>query len=156
MATYRQFEDLPVWKKAKELGIAVYSLTKTGSFSKDYGFVDQIRRASVSISSNIAEGFERGAKTELIQFLYIAKGSCGEVRSQLTIAKELGYIDVDTYAKNYSLCMETSRQINGLIEYIKNSKIQGQKFYTPQDKSYAEFMKRLKGYTKHLPQNPNL
>jgi four helix bundle protein len=118
----------------------VYSSTKTGSFSKDYGFADQIRRAAISVSSNIAEGFERGTKTELIQFLYIAKGSCGEVRSQPAIARELGYIDETDYSKGYSLCMETSRQINGLIEYMKSSKIQGQKFYDPQDKSYAEFM----------------
>jgi len=148
MATYKQFEDLPVWKKAKELGVNIYSLTRGNPFAGDYGFADQIRRATISVSSNIAEGFERGSKTELIQFLYVAKGSCGEVRSQLAIAKELGYIDSESYAKNYSLCTETSRQISGLIEYLKGSKIQGQKFYTPPDKGYIDFTKRLQQYYK--------
>lgn len=75
------FEDLKVWQKARELANLIYSVTRQETCSRDFGLVDQIRRAAVSVISNIAEGFERGSYTEFIQFLYIAKGSCGEVRA---------------------------------------------------------------------------
>lgn len=80
------FEDLNVYKRARELTNRIYEVTKQNSFSKDYRLVDQIRRASISIMSNVAEGFERGTNKEFIQFLYISKGSSGEIRAQLTIA----------------------------------------------------------------------
>lgn len=83
MALYEKFEDLPIWKQAKELAVRIYRVTKEEKFRRNYSLVDQIRRASISVSSNIAEGFERGSKLEFIQFLYIAKGSLGEVRRQL-------------------------------------------------------------------------
>lgn len=111
--------------------------------------VDQIRRAAVSVSSNIAEGYERGTKAELIQFLYVAKGSCGEVRSQLAIAKDIGYIANESFVKHYELCLDTSRQINGLIEYMKDVKMKGQKFQTTQDKSREAFLKLLAQYNKY-------
>ncbi|MDP2842635.1 MAG: four helix bundle protein [Acetobacterium sp.] len=87
------FEDLEVWKTARELTNRIYGITADGSFSKDYGLRDQIRRAAVSVMSNIAEGYERGGNQELIQFLSIAKGSSGEVRSQLYVAMDQEYID---------------------------------------------------------------
>lgn len=93
MAVYKKFEDLPVWKSSRELTTKIYKLTKNEEFRKDFGLVDQIRRSSISVSSNIAEGFERGSKKEFIQFLYRAKGSSGELRSQLYTASDLGYID---------------------------------------------------------------
>lgn len=111
--------------------------------------VDQIRRAAVSVSSNIAEGYERGTKAELIQFLYVARGSCGEVRSQLAIAQEVSYIAKESLEKHYELCIATSRQISGLIEYIKDVKMKGQKFQTPQDKSREAFLKLLAQYSKY-------
>ena len=83
----RTFEELHMYQRARELTNAIYGHTRCGPFAQDRGLSDQIRRASVSIMSNIAEGFERGASTEFIQFLYIAKGSCGEVRAQLQIAR---------------------------------------------------------------------
>jgi four helix bundle protein len=82
----RKFEDLESWKKARELTNAVHGATATGSFARDFGLKDQIRRASISILSNIAEGFERGGDREFLQFLAMAKGSCGEVRAQLYVA----------------------------------------------------------------------
>jgi four helix bundle protein len=93
MPVYKNFEDLPVWKLAKDLAVKIYQTTKNQKFRRDYSLVDQIRRASISVSSNIAEGFERGSRKELIQFLYIAKGSLGEVRSQLQVSSGLGYIN---------------------------------------------------------------
>src|SRR4030042_2477670 len=87
------FEDLEVWKTARELTNRIYGITANGSFSKDYGLRDQIRRAAVSVMSNIAEGYERGGNQELIQFLSVAKGSSGEARSQLYIAMDQAYLD---------------------------------------------------------------
>ena len=81
----RYFEDLEVWKEARRLTNEVYATTRDTGFSKDFGLRDQIRRAAVSVMSNVAEGFERGGNQEFVQFLYIAKGSCGEVRSQLYV-----------------------------------------------------------------------
>jgi len=128
MATYNSFEDLPVWQNARELASLVYKTSAEGKLSKDYGLRNQIQKAVVSVSSNIAEGFERGSKREFIQFLYIAKGSCGELRSQMYIAKDLGYLsnsDSDTLIKSAS---NTSKQINGFIKYLKASRFTGHKF----------------------------
>ncbi|HCO94532.1 MAG TPA: four helix bundle protein [Phycisphaerales bacterium] len=130
MATYNSFEDLPVWKTAKELSILAYKTTAEGKLRKDYGLKDQIQRAAVSVSSNITEGFERGSKREFIQFLYIAKGSCGELRSQLYIAKDLGYLDNGVSDNLIKSAYNTSKQISGFIKYLKNSQFPGDKFKT--------------------------
>jgi len=90
--TVKNFEDLDVWKLARELTIKIYSETKHGPFSKDFGLRDQIKRSAVSVMSNIAEGFERGGNKEFHNFLSIAKGSCGEVRCQLYIAVDQNYL----------------------------------------------------------------
>ena len=92
MAKVEHFEDLEVWRLARKLTGKIYSLSRAGTFAKDFGFRDQICRAAVSIVSNIAEGFERRANTQFVQFLAIANGSTGEVRAQLYIALDLGYI----------------------------------------------------------------
>ena len=102
----RKFEDLNVYKEARMLTNKVYEITRRSGFSKDYGLVDQIRRASVSVMSNIAEGFERGSNTEFIQFLYIAKGSCGEVRSQLSIAYDQKYVGEDDCKNLVERCIQ--------------------------------------------------
>ena len=119
MAVYEKFEDLPVWKLAKDLTVKIYQLTKEQKFRRDYGLVDQIRRASISISSNIAEGFERGSKKEFIQFLYIAKGSLGEVRSQLQICFELGYVNKENLNMLLSQTYDLSNQLGAFISSIK-------------------------------------
>ncbi len=128
MATYNSFEDLPVWQKARELGVSIYKATAEGKLSKDYGLKDQIQRAAVSVSSNIAEGFERGSKREFIQFLYIAKSSCGELRSQLYIAKDLGYLENDYSETLINSAYNTSKQISGFIKYLKNTPFTGEKY----------------------------
>ncbi len=124
------FEDLNVYQQARNLTNKIYEITRQGSFSKDYGLVDQIRRASVSIMSNIAEGFERGTNTEFIQFLYIAKGSCGEVRAQLMIALDQKYIDENTYQSLVDHCRRISGMISNLITYLKGSKFKRQPMKT--------------------------
>jgi four helix bundle protein len=91
----RTFEELEIWKTARRLAQEVYALSKNPQFSKDYGLRNQ-RRASVSIMSNVAEGFERGGNQEFTQYLYVAKASCGEVRSQLYVALDQEYVDQKT------------------------------------------------------------
>lgn len=110
-----KFEDIIAWQKAKELTIQIYSLFEA---SKDFGFKDQIQRASVSIMNNIAEGFERKSNKEFKQFLYIAKGSCGEVRSMLIIAHELKKINTSDYEALLSLSAEISKILFGLINKL--------------------------------------
>ncbi|HRG59024.1 MAG TPA: four helix bundle protein [Bacteroidia bacterium] len=117
MKIYR-FEDIDAWKKAKELSVLVY---KHFESSKDFGFRDQVLRASVSVMNNIAEGFERKGSKEFTFFLYVAKGSCGEVRSMLILAKELKKISEVDYELLYKLAEEISKMISGLIKSI-NSK----------------------------------
>jgi len=128
MATYNSFEDLPVWQNARELASLVYTTSAEGKLNKDYGLRNQIQKAVVSVSSNIAEGFERGSKREFIQFLYIAKGSCGELRSQLYIAKDLGYLSNSTSETLIKSASNASKQIYGFIKYLKTSRFAGHKF----------------------------
>ena len=101
MATIEQFEDIEAWKKGRELRRAIYHCSRLGAFGKDFALRDQIRRASVSITSNIAEAFERGGNKEFIQFLANAKGSCGELRDQLYAALDERYVSADEFK---SLC----------------------------------------------------
>lgn len=111
-----KFEDIIAWQKAKILTVRIYGLFR---LSKDYSFRDQIQRASVSVMNNIAEGFERGSNNELSRFLFIAKGSCGEVRSMANLAKDLGYISDNTRAELCSMSAEISKMLSGLIKSIK-------------------------------------
>jgi len=143
----KTFEELKVWQKALTLVKSVYRITSNNRFSKDFSLIDQIRRASVSIMSNIAEGFERGSNAEFIQFLYIAKGSCGEVRSQLYVAKELKYISKEEFEGILQMCKEISGQISGFIAYLKGSKLKGEKFkreYKSMRQEVEEIMKEFK------------
>jgi four helix bundle protein len=114
MAGVKKFEELDAWKKSRELAVRIYKLTNKGEFSRDFGFRDQIRRASVSVMSNIAEGFERGSRPDFHRFLVIAKASCAEVRSQLYLALDIGYITQDEFAQTMALAEEASRIIGGL------------------------------------------
>lgn len=110
-----RFEDIIAWQKANDLTLLVYKLFKT---NKDYNFKSQIQRACVSIMNNIAEGFERKGNKELKQFLFIAKGSSGEVRSMLYLSLEMKYITEDDYHKTYSLCVEISKLLSGFIKKL--------------------------------------
>lgn len=109
-----KFEDLIAWQKARELANQIYKVTKQGDFSRDFGLRDQIQRASVSVMSNIAEGFERSSQADFHRFLVIAKASCAEVRSQLYLAFDIGYLQKNDFNKIMNLANETSRVIGGL------------------------------------------
>jgi four helix bundle protein len=106
----------------------VYRLTKTEKFLKDFGLRDQIRRAAISVMSNIAEDFERGGNQEFVQFLYVAKASCGEVRSQLYVALDQGYVTADNSEKLLQLFRRLSGMISNLITYLRESDMKGEKF----------------------------
>ncbi|MHB8860209.1 MAG: four helix bundle protein [Minisyncoccota bacterium] len=125
MATIQRFEDLVMFKKARELTKAVYSSLAT---CKDYGFRDQIQRASVSVVSNIAEGFESGTKQEFLNYLYIAKASAGEVRAQLYVAYDIGYLNIETFKHLNSLAEECSRLIASFIKKLKSGGLAGSQF----------------------------
>jgi four helix bundle protein len=123
----RNFEDLAVYQKARTLIQDVYRLTRDGPFARDFGLMDQIRRAAVSVLSNIAEGYERGSNAELIQFLYIAKGSCGELRAQLMVACDLAYVDVPTHNRLNDEARRVSAMLANLIRHLKTSGFRGPK-----------------------------
>lgn len=134
----KYFEDLSIWKLSRELTNRIYKATGADEFSKDFGLKDQIRRASVSVMSNIAEGYERGGNQEFIQFLSIAKGSCGEVRSQLYVAMDQDYIAKDDGEQLIEDFKKLSIMINNLIEYLKGSSYKGTKYKKPPVKSMKE------------------
>ena len=117
-----RFEDLIAWQKARQLTADIYRLTSKGDFSKDFGLRDQIRRASVSVMSNIAEGFDRGSRGEFHQFLVIAKASCAEVRSQLYVAQDVGYINEEIFNNVSSNASELSRIIGGLRAAVQKQR----------------------------------
>lgn len=121
MATIQKFEDLICWQKARELTKFIYDITKYRNFDMDKGLQDQIRRAAVSVMSNIAEGFDRGTRQEFINYLFIAKGSCGEVKSQLYISYDIGYIDISKFQHGIGLCDACSRLIQSFVEKVKSS-----------------------------------
>ena len=114
-----RFEDLIVWQKARELTRLVYELTKRSAFSKDFALRDQVRRAAVSVMSNIAEGYERDRDTEFGQFLTIAKGSCGEVRAQLYVAFDQEYIDRAAFTEASEHAAEVSRMLKALNRTVR-------------------------------------
>ena len=121
MRKVERFEDLQVWQMAHDLSVAIYGLTRQGEFSKDWGLRDQIQRASVSVMSNIAEGFERYSRQEFKQFLSFARGSCAEVRSQIQLARSLGYIADSDCSKIYEKCVGLSRALGGLRSSLDRS-----------------------------------
>lgn len=128
MATFQKFEDIEAWQRARKLTREIYTVSNENPFSKDFGLRDQIRKASVSIMSNIAEGFERGGTKEFIQFLSIAKGSSGELRSQLYVALDQRYLKEEMFDRLLVTALETSRMISGLINYLRKSKMKGTKY----------------------------
>ena len=134
MATYKRFEDLPIWQDARAFAKQVFEASKIGEFSKEFRLCSQIRASSGSIMDNIAEGFERDGNGEFKQYLYIAKGSCGETRSQLYRAYDYGYLEEEVFEKLKFQSEEISKSISSFIEYLQNSEIKGLKYKKP-DKS---------------------
>lgn len=121
MSKIERFEDIQAWALARDLVRRVYEESSAPGFSRDFALRDQIRRAAVSIMSNIAEGFERGGDREFAQFLCVAKGSCGEARAQLYVALDQGYISQETFRELTDLCVNVSKMLAGLIKYLKAS-----------------------------------
>ena len=125
MAKIERFEDLIAWQKARELTRAIYEVTRHGAFAKDYGLSGQIQRAAVSIMSNLAEGFERGGRGEFHQFLSMAKASCAEVRSQLYVALDVGYLDKPAFDRLMQKAEEVGRIVGGLRASVQMQKGDG-------------------------------
>ncbi len=142
MSTIKQFEELLMWQKARELTKQIYQEFKGLKF-KDPGFCDQIQRASVSIMSNIAEGFERGTKLEFLNYLFIAKGSAGEVRAQLYIALDVGYLNIETFEHLNSLVLSCSRLIARFIESLKVSEFKGLQYKRNPKKGISDMNKMI-------------
>jgi four helix bundle protein len=132
-----RFEDLAAWRSARDLANSVYALSRKGGFFKDRALMYQIRKAVISAMSNIAEGFERGSNKEFVQFLFIAKGSCGEVRTQLAVAFDQGYIDKSEYEETCNLARRTSGTIGRLIKYLAGSEMKGSKAKMQSDRQLA-------------------
>ncbi len=128
MARFEKFEDIEAWKKARELAQAVYTGSSSGDFNRDFGLKDQLRRASVPILSNIAEGFEREGNKEFVQFLSLAKGSCGEVRAQLYVAFDQAYIRETEFRDLREKAQEISRLIAGLMKYLRTTEMKGSEY----------------------------
>ncbi len=125
MATIERFEDLLVWKKGRLLTKEIYQALRS---CHDMGFRDQIQRAAVSIISNIAEGFERGTRQEFLNYLFIAKGSAGEVRAQLYVALDVGYLNIEIFTSLNDLVTQCSKLLSSFIEKVKGGSRRGTQF----------------------------
>ena len=123
MNKIERFEDLIAWQKARALTRAIYEVTRQGAFAKDFGLAGQIQRAAVSIMSNVAEGFERGGRGEFHQFLSTAKASCAELRSQLYVALDVGYLDQRKFDELLRQAEEVARIIGGLRASIARQRM---------------------------------
>lgn len=120
MARIHSFEEIEAWKASRMLIKEIYVITNQSLFSADYGFKDQMRRASVSIAANIAEGFERETTKEFIRFLFISKASCGELRSHLYTALDLNYINQTQFDELKDRCLSISKMLSKFITYLKS------------------------------------
>jgi four helix bundle protein len=125
-----RFEDIEAWQKGRELKQAVYRHSKRGEFARDFALREQIRRAVISVTANIAEGFERRGNREFIQLLSNSKGSCGEVQNHLYTALDEQYVTKDEFEKLYAQAAEVGRLIGGFMNYLQHSEIRGVKFRT--------------------------
>ena len=128
MSTVNNFEDLEIWKRAREICNDIYSIINHPEFSRDFGLVRQINDSSGSIMDNIAEGFEREGNKEFSQFLSVSKGSCGECRSQLVRAYDRKYISETEFKTIYNKLIEESVKIKNFMYYLKGSKLKGNKY----------------------------
>ena len=128
MATFLRFEDIPIWQQARKVCVQIYTITRNNSISRDIRFCSQITAAAGSIMDNIAEGFERDGVKEFIQFLYIAKGSCGEVKSQLYRAFDVGYLDEKDFQRLKEMIEDLRTAIYNYINYLKASEFKGTRY----------------------------
>ncbi len=128
MAKIEKFEDIKSWQLARKVTKKIYDASKVGDFGRDFGLRDQIRRSSVSIMSNIAEGFEREGNKEFVNFLSIAKASCAESRSQLYVALDQDYLTKQLFDEIYRELSEVGNLLGGFIKYLRSSDLKGSKF----------------------------
>lgn len=160
---YRHFEELPVWRDAAELARLMYEFTSLDLFRRHPGLRDQLERAALSISNNVAEGFERGTTNELLSFLYIARGSAGEVRSMLRVLE--GWSTFGDFKSQIAdlrgRCERISRQLYGWIEKLKESDIPGQRRLNEKErlryagkKDREEFLEELRRITQEKDKSP--
>ena len=122
-----KFEQLIAWQKARKLTAQVYTVTNKGEFARDYGLKDQVRRAAVSTTSNLAEGFERGSLPEFQRFLSISKGSCAELRTQLYIALDVGYLNKESFVTLMGQAIEVGQIIGGLRSAVERRRAESSK-----------------------------
>ncbi len=150
--TYQRFEDLPVWQEAIRLAEQVYALTEDAAFAKQRSLQDQIERAAVSVSNNIAEGFERGTTNELLAFLYIARGSAGEVRSMLCLLEKIGrFRHLKSQISDLKSVAEScSRQLRAWAANLQDSPIEGQRRLNTATRNRDEQKKRGDAFTQML------
>ena len=153
--TYTRFEDLPVWHEAIHLAENVYKLTEHPAFSRQRSLQDQLERAAVSVSNNIAEGFERGTTQELLTFLYIARGSAGEVRSMLCLLRRISRFEhLRSEISDLKLIAEScSRQLRPWAADLQESPIEGQRRLTEAAKSRSDQQRRAEEFTRRLKAN---
>jgi four helix bundle protein len=149
---YLRFEDLPVWKTAISLAVGIFRLTSSGIVSRFSGFKNQIERASVSVSNNIAEGFERGTHEELLTFLYIARGSAGEVRSMLFLLQELmeSQENLAEIEELKALSLSITRQLNAWLDSLKKTNEVGHRHQTVQRREATENARRRDEYLAYI------
>ena len=153
--TYQRFEELPIWKEAIRLAERVYLLTEDSAFQKQPSLRDQLERAAVSVSNNVAEGFERGTTAELLAFLYIARGSAGEVRSMLCLLERLGrFAQLKTPISDLKLIAEScSRQLRAWAADLQESPIAGQRRLTEASRKRSEQQTRAEEFIQYLKHN---
>lgn len=149
---YQRFEDLPVWKAAIEFAVRVYALSAREEFKGHGSLRDQLERAAVSISNNIAEGFERGTTQELLTFLYISRGSAGEARSMLCLLDLLpNFANLKSEISNLrSLAVSISRQLGGWANSLQNSQIKGQRYLTQKTRQASEATRQREEFLQEL------
>lgn len=152
---YERFEDLPVWKSAIELAERIYVLSGRPPLRRKWSLRDQLERAALSVSNNIAEGFERGTTQELLTFLYIARGSAGEVRSMLCFIERLpSFEDLKSEISNLKSDAEgVSRQLRAWADSLQNTEIKGQRYLTEKERTLAKSKKDREDFLEILKQH---
>lgn len=133
MGTFRTFEEIEAWQQARTLARMIYDASGKGAFGRDFGLRDQIRRAAVSVMSNIAEGFGRGGAREFVQFLAVARGSASEVSAQLYVALDQGYLSQPEFHRLQEQSARTGSVISGLVRYLRTTGLRGSKFRPSDD-----------------------
>ena len=130
MGTFKTFEEIEAWQQARTLAKMVYEAFSKGAFERDFALRDQIRRAAVSVMSNIAEGFGRGGAREFVQFLSVARGSASEVSAQLYVALDQGYVSKENFGQLQEQATRTGSVISGLVRYLRTAGLKGSKYRT--------------------------